>query len=353
MPISPSSIPTAQEAQTAPIVAQSIHKLEEFGNVVEGRVYALERHVTTPSTAAVPLTQTQLNQIAKALSAVGSNPLTITNLPGSSTGSLTVGPHAQRVLTSPGPNQNFYEIDRHALYAAQANAWVLVGSCPEMEISGVGSLPSDLGGNDAAFYAFDQQTGMTWLWSGATWHWHKGIQYGLYASRPTAFVGCDAGVIYVATDRGYQSWELDYGAGAWVLIRGWGRPQPGVLSAIPTLTVNDTGYDFYASDYDRTWTWAGAAWVDAPGQPSRGMVVNFQSGVPPGTGWSICDGTNATFSTASGGTAVIAKPNLIGQFIHENSTSGGTGAAVNINYQIGATNATDVLYTDMIPFVRL
>lgn len=347
---------TTPDYQAKPTVPYAVHdnfaRLTTFTNNLEGQIGALATRVTSPA-AQPPLTAAQLAQIAKELSATGSAPLVVSNLPGAGGSSLLVGTHAQRLITQPSTNASFYESDRHALYSASGNVWVLVGSCPEMEVTGVGALPSDLGGNDAAFYALDTETGAVWLWDGAVWHWHTGILYGPIASRPVAFVGCDAGVIYVASDLGYLAWHLSYASGAWVLIEGWGGPVTGNLSAIPTPTINDVGYLYFAQDFDRLYGWNGTAWQDYPGQPTRGQVCLFGAGVGPGTGWALCNGSNATFSTSSGGTASIATPNLLSTFLYGASSAGTTGSAVSFSYQTGATAFLGVNYTSMIPFIRL
>jgi hypothetical protein len=351
----PFQLPTLTPDYAAPPtvptkVLDALTGLTAFGNALEGRVLGLHSQVTNPALAP-KLTTPQLKQVVQSLQATGGTPLVVTGLPGAGGNALIVGTHAQRLILAPFAGANFYETDRHALYSAGIGVWTLSGSCPAMEVSGIATLPGDLGSNDAAFYAFDQTTGVTWLWSGAVWHWHQGTQYGPIANRPVAFTACDAGVIWVATDQGDQAWELDYGIGAWVLIKGCGGPMVGVLSGKPTLGVNDAGFTYAATDFDREYTWNGSAWGDSPGQPMRGMICNFTAG--PSAAWAQCNGGAATSSTAAGGTQGITTPNLIGQFIHENSSSGGTGSAVNINYQTGATNATDVNYTDLIPYIRL
>jgi hypothetical protein len=268
---------------------------------------------------------------------------------------LLVGTHSQRLSLAASSGDTFYETDRHALYAYTTN-WSLVGNAPEMQVTGVGALPSDLGANDVNFYARDTTTGMGWLWDGALWHWHSGIQYGLFTNRPVAFTGCDAGVIYCATDYEYTAWYLSYATGTWVHLFGVGGPIFVPISGLPgiasTLTANDAGVLAYATDYDRLYRWTGAlAWTDAPGQPTRGTIAFFATA--PGTGWALCNGAGATSSTSAGGTTGLTTPNLIGQFIIASSSSGGTGSAVAISYQTGATVLDAVNYTAELPYIRL
>jgi hypothetical protein len=333
-------------------VVEALSNLGQFTNALEGKLNGLTTQVTTPALAP-PLTAAQLKQVQAALGATGGMPLNVTNLPGAGGTNLLVGTHAQRLATTPTTGETYYETDRHALYAAETGVWVLIGSCPEMECTGVGALPADLGTNDAAFYAFDTTTGLLYLWDGAVWHWHKGIQYGLYANRPVAFSGCDAGVIYVATDYGYQAWYLNYATSAWTLIEGWGQPLGGALSAIPTLTANDFGFRYAATDYNRQYIWTGSAWQDYVGEPTRGQIAFFPSAFTPPSWWALCNGANANFSTSTGGISSVATPNLVGQFVLANNSSGGTGSAVAISYQTGSTVLNAVNYTSELVYIRL
>lgn len=66
----------------------------------------------------------------------------------------------------------------------------------------------------------------------------------------------------------------------------------------PVLTPLQTGYLFWASDFDRVFRWTGTTWEDAPGMPTRGQVGFFR--MSPGIGWSQCNG-NQTQTTGPGG----------------------------------------------------
>ena len=273
-----------------------------------------------------------------------------------------------------------------------ANVWTLVATYV-FEQQGA-AAPSDLAGPDAGFLYLDTTTGLTYQWSGAVAHWHQGIRFDVFANRPVAFVGCDAGVIFCATDSVYggQCWELDFGTNAWVLLPGVGGPGFGLLSAIPTgsLGGTDGGFKYLATDYNRIYAWGGAGWVDAFAAPARKQISYFDA-APDTNGWQLCDGSTVTISTPTGGTGSYTVPNLItgNSFIRSNSTSGGTGGHNSTNVTIpgqttsgesadvavtitGATGSaaagpththttpsqvvavpTVPLYHDLIPYVRL
>ena len=103
-----------------------------------------------------PLT---LAQIQKALQLGGTNPINITGLQGTLANpqvSASVGTHAQRLTTTPVVGGVWVETDRNSVYVGQlsgaAIVWKWVGG---MMITVSGSLPGDLGGNDAGFLALE------------------------------------------------------------------------------------------------------------------------------------------------------------------------------------------------------
>jgi hypothetical protein len=273
----------------------------------------------------------------------------ISPLLGGST-ALLFGTHAERLSSNPPTGSTFYETDRAALYG-YTTYWTLLGNCPEMVAAGLGGLPADLGANDVGFYALDTQTGLGYLWDGAEFHWHKGLQYGLIANRPVAFTGCDAGVLYCASDMGDHVWQLNYAAGAWVLLKGVGGPLNCTTGSLPSLGGNDAGFQVCCTDFDRCYNWNGSAWSDSPGQPTRGMIVYANGSL--GTGWALCNGAGATSSTSSGGTTGITTPNLISTYVQGYTSAGITGFGVTLSYTTGATVLNDIPFYSLLPFIRL
>jgi hypothetical protein len=269
----------------------------------------------------------------------------------------------------------FIETDRPTIYVGQGNAWVLILS--GILVTTISGLPSDLGGNDVGFFAYSSDNGpyvagegLLYRWEGAIWHIRAGVIYDLYANRPAAFSGVDAGVEFCATDLGFSRWVLDFGANAWTYI-GNAYPAFGTLAAITTgLGAHDTRFQYYATDFDRIYVWGGASWRDGDGQPTRGMICYFTAN--PGTGWQLCDGSTVTGSTSTGGTGSVTVPNLTGsnRFIRSNTSSGGTGgslvsgndneASQTVQSGVGATvpaepHTHNVLpvYYDLEPYYRL
>ena len=209
---------------------------------------------------------TNVQHISRQLSASGTAPLNVTNLIGNG-GTVTIGSHQQRLATPATPGAWFYEgIGDHAtnwLYTGSPDStWVYVAG---IYLSSAADLPSPstMTANDigATFLQQDYAEGNAlWWWNGNKWD----------------------------------------GVGT---LRG-------TLSAIPTADTRFNGMYYEATDFNRVYICTGAAWVDAPGQPTRHQIGLFDSA--PGTGWALCDGSNATFSTSPAGTAVAATPNITG-----------------------------------------
>jgi hypothetical protein len=85
------------------------------------------------------------------------------------------------------------------------------------------------------------------------------------------------------------------------------------LSGIPSgLTLFESGFLFYATDYAHTWRWTGLGWEYAPGDRASGEIGWFAA--DPGTGWALCNGTGTTRSLPNAGTAAFTTPNLIGRY---------------------------------------
>lgn len=105
----------------------------------------------------------------------------------------------------------------------------------------------------------------------------------------------------------------------------------GLLSAKPTgLTTGDAGVLYYATDFARTFEWSGSAWANAKGETPQDVIVF--AAASPGTGWSLCDGSTATYSTATGSTTSKSKPNLVGSYPK--------GASSYSSSVVAATNPT-------------
>lgn len=290
--------------------------------------------------------------IKTALQVGGSAPLNVTGLPGTNTG-LILDTHANRLskYANPTAGAAYFEVDRQALYFGNnANSWVWAGSAP-YQTGAPGQEPSDLGGNDAGFAFFNVQTGVTSVWDGATWHLHNGMIVDVIANRPTAFSGCDAGLLFCGTDMGDHVWELNYAAGAWLLLKGVGGPLAGNLASKPTLGGFDAGFQYAATDFDRCYNWSGSAWFDSPGQPERGQICFFNNA--PGTGWALCNGGGATSSTSAGGTTGITTPNLISVYVQGYTSAGITGLGVSLSYTTGSTNYTAIPFYSLLPYIRL
>ncbi len=115
----------------------------------------------------------------------------------------------------------------------------------------------------------------------------------------------------------------------------------------PTLTANDAGFLFLATDFDRIYRYDGSGWSDLEGGPQRDLIAFFRI-QPPSGAWQVCDGTaGVAISTAAGGTATFTAPDLLtnNKFIRANTVSGGTGT-------FAAAGATQSYY-EGLPYIRL
>lgn len=160
------------------------------------------------------------------------------------------------------------------------------------------------------------------------------IKAGLFGthSQRLATAPSPLGIFYWETNRTalYQAQNVS-GTAAWVFIIN--QPFYGTLSPDQKpsdLGVNDNGFYFYSTDFDRTYVWAASAWVDAPNQPKRGTIAHFpvtlHADFAPGNGWALCDGTaGVTRSTPSGGTTTVTVPDLTTSSRFLRSVSGATG----------------------------
>lgn len=111
------------------------------------------------------------------------------------------------------------------------------------------------------------------------------------------------GMLFYETDR--RAIYLAYGTPqVWNWIHN--APLGGLLDPDqkPTdLGVLDIGFHFYATDFNRSYAWTGAAWADALlyGADTRGMILWFDDVVLPTDGWALCDGSVVTRTTPTGG----------------------------------------------------
>lgn len=259
------------------------------------------------------------------------------------------GTHAQRLALSPASvtlQTLFYETDRFAFYQARLSsgvpAWVLNAGSLDPKGDNLASRPADLGANDASYWFFAKDQGYEQRWTGSSWHYTRGLFIGTFANRPT-FGDADTNFLFSASDRGYQTWYA--GTSAWVLLEGVGGPTRGVIGSITgSLTADDAGYLYYATDFDRVYRWTGSAYEDAPGEPRRGEITYWQDDLLPGTGYALCDGGSYTRSTSTGGTTSWSTPNLTGsnRFIRSVSgtTGGGGGNATTHTHAIDPPNTT-------------
>lgn len=156
----------------------------------------------------------------------------------------------------------------------------------------------------------------------------SGIRIGTFAQRGTAQV---RGSLFAASDRNYVVWGSD--GSSWRYLAG---VQSGTLDPDmkPTLTTADAGYLFASTDFDRVYRWSGSAWADAPGQPTRGMIVYFEDDLLPGAWWALCDGSTVDRSTTTGGTNSLTLPDLTTDNRFLRSVAGataGTGGAATVN----------------------
>lgn len=255
---------------------------------------------------------------------------------------VRAGLHDDRMALAPGGvplNTLYYETDRAALYQAQLTAgvafWALV-MCRPLRTSA--TKPSDLGTDDAGFTWFDQVAGLTYRWSGSAWNYYLGSLVDTFANLPDPALA-DRGFLFLASDRGYQVWRK--GSTAWILLEGVGGPTRDTLANITgSLTSDDAGYAFYATDFDRLYRWSGSAYADAPGQWPRKAIVDFD--VAPGNGWALCDGSTVTISTATGGSTSYATRNLTATNLYRraNTSSGGTAGAATHTHAIDPPNTT-------------
>jgi|GEM_PF-2530712 len=147
-----------------------------------------------------------------------------------------------------------------------------------------------------------------WGEAGRQWVYVAGLMVDKWAKRPTDLGQFDGGFEFYASDYTHlYRWD----GKAWAVISGEMR---GTLASLPaTLTKADTGFAFAATDYARRFRWNGTVWERAAGELPTLTICNFM--VAPATGWKLCDGSAATYTTDAAGTASTPLPNLINGYV--------------------------------------
>lgn len=245
------------------------------------------------------------------------------------------GLHADRLTTSPGEHAEgilFWETDRAALYQVQlvsgTKEWVLL-MCRPLRTSA--ARPGDLGTNDTGFTWFQSTGGYEERWSGTNWNFYRGSLVDTFANIPDPALA-DRGFLFIASDFGEHVWRK--GATQWELLEGVGGPMRGTLSpdqkpaagTLETANITSVGFRFFSTDFDREYRFDGVAYADSPGQPMRGQIVYFTSGILPGTGWALCDNTaGVARSTSTGGTTTFTTPDITTNNRFIRAVSGATG----------------------------
>src|SRR5215471_18409773 len=165
--------------------------------------------------------------------------------------------------------------------------------------------PIWLGPNDAGYDfrttdASDVYAPREFIWSGSVWVEATFLFYGTHAARPAADSLTPPRTLYVETDRGNVLYQQQ--ANAWHYVAG-------VMSGTMTpdqrptgLGVNDTGFQYRATDVPRTFVWSGSAWVE-----TSGYWVSGTAGAIYYTGGNVGIGTASPLAPlhAKGSGAVV------------------------------------------------
>lgn len=119
------------------------------------------------------------------------------------------------------------------------------------------------------------------------------------------------GAVWIESDRNnlvYVGTQAGGAAAVWTYVTGTmrGTLSPDLKPA--GLTTADTGLLFYSTDFDRTYRWDGAAWLDY-NSAARGIYMLYVA--PTTAGWHLADGSAATRSTEAGLTTAITLPDLV------------------------------------------
>ncbi len=111
------------------------------------------------------------------------------------------------------------------------------------------------------------------------------------------------GTLFYETDRFVLYVDV---SGVWNYAAGTSRSMQNALPA--DLGAADIGFLTWVTDYQHLLWWAGQGWGWGPGESGSGMVESFA--VAPGSGWTICDGSEATILQADGTTLAINTPRI-------------------------------------------
>lgn len=150
------------------------------------------------------------------------------------------------------------------------------------------------------------------------------VRVGPFASRGAA---TKAGELFLADDRNYVGWICTGTVWQYAFGIEYGTLSPDQK---PTLTTEDAGYLFGSTDFQRLYKWTGAAWNDAPGQPTRGSIQWFDASAHadfvPGAGWALCDGTaSVSRSTPFGNVTTFTIVDMTTTTAYARAVSGATG----------------------------
>lgn len=151
--------------------------------------------------------------------------------------------------------------------------------------------------------------------------------------------------MFIANDLQNVMWISD--GTAWHYLQGIfrGTLSPDLKPAV--LGASDTGFPFFATDFNRSYTWSGSAWDDSPDSPSRAQLVHFDNPPIPAAGWQLCNGSSVNRSTNTGGVTGVTIPDLIGagagpqRFLRGAGGSGATGGnATGHTHPVNPPNTT-------------
>lgn len=122
-----------------------------------------------------------------------------------------------------------------------------------------------------------------------------------------------AGTQYYETDRAITYIVQDIlGVLTWVYYNGI---MLDVLANIPTLGINDSGFNFHASDFAHIWAWDGTAWHFTPGNSSNYYATTATGFAPVGGVWGKADGSTYTVSIDDATTISVVSINVSGEWL--------------------------------------
>ncbi len=258
-----------------PIVEQAIQYLFKAVYLLRSGKGLSSQAITKITQLALPaITAAVIPAANTALSAGGSNPLSIQSLPGTSS---TPQPAALTVVTSlPGPTDPLSVIGSTVIYQGVQWTYTL--------LPGVSSTPF-------------------WFRSSAL---GTSLQ-GTHADRLAKFPATSypPGTSFYETDRTvtYQV-QVVGGVNVWLFLTGVMRD---VLANIPTgLGANDTTFWFKATDYMHDYNWNGSAWHFNPADPGSDFYTTTLNPAGPNGGlWGQANGSVYAVAQDNGTTANV------------------------------------------------